>query len=102
MKTEILEVRLRFLLPMTALAFHQRVGAVEFDEALAAGAGETVQAVDVLRNVYEPARPSRFGDAETGLTIRDPSRAATTSAKAFSLWAVGRPRRSLRDRQRSA
>ena len=42
MKTEMLEVRLRFLSPMTALAFHQAVSAVELDEAIAAGAGESV------------------------------------------------------------
>ena len=35
---------------MTALAFHERVGAVEFDEPLAIGAGEPVQAINVLRH----------------------------------------------------
>ena len=50
MPTEILEVRRRLVTSMTALAFHERVGAVEFYEALGTGAGKVVQAIDVLRH----------------------------------------------------
>ena len=50
MPAEIFEVRLRLLTSMTALAFHERVGAVEFYEALGTGAGKVVQAIDVLRH----------------------------------------------------
>lgn len=42
-------MRLGIAAPLTALAFDERVCAVEFDEALSARAGEVMQAIDVLR-----------------------------------------------------
>ena len=45
-----IEVRLRIAAPMAALAFDQRIGAVQFDQPLRARAGQAVQAVDVLRH----------------------------------------------------
>ena len=50
MPAEILKGSLRLVTSMTALAFHERVGAVKLYEALGTGAGKVVQAIDVLRH----------------------------------------------------
>ncbi len=43
-------MRLRISVPVTALTFHQRIRAVEFDQTFRAGAGEAMKSVDVLRD----------------------------------------------------
>ncbi len=47
---EVFEMRLRISAPVTALTFDQCICAVKFDEAFGTGAGEAMQAVDVLRD----------------------------------------------------
>ena len=47
---EEFEMRFGISPPVTALTFDQRIRAVEFDEAFRAGAGKTMQSVDVLCN----------------------------------------------------
>ena len=64
---------------MAALAFHQRVGAVQLDEALAAGACEAVETVNVLRDDHQELPGylqlhNRFVDSiRPGVTKRLPS-----------------------------
>ena len=57
------EMRLGIAALKTTLAFDQRISAVEFDQPFRAGAGQTVEAVNVLRDdATESPRPFQADD----------------------------------------
>lgn len=60
---EIFEMRLRISALITALAFDQRIGAVEFNQPVRAGAGKAMEAINVLRDdAAEFSRPFQTDD----------------------------------------